>query len=62
MESFMDVALLIEAIMLSFLLALWITWLGLRGLFRLMPGVKFDAAPIRIAAHRTAGAPSRNVA
>jgi hypothetical protein len=62
MGSFMDVAMLIEATMLSFLLALWITWLGLRGLFRLMPGAKFDAAPIRIAARQAAGAPSRNVA
>jgi hypothetical protein len=62
MESFMDVAMLIEAAMLSFLLALWITWLGLRGLFRLLPGAKFDAAPIRIAARRAAGAPSRNAA
>ena len=62
MESFMDIALLIEATMLSFLLALWITWMGLRGLFRIMPGARFDAAPIRITARRAAGAPSRNVA
>ena len=62
MESFMDAALLIEAAMLSFLLALWITWLGLRGLFRLLPGAGFDAAPIRIAARRATGNPSRNAA
>jgi hypothetical protein len=28
----------IEATLLSFGLALWITWMGLRGLFQLMPG------------------------
>ena len=62
MESFMDVAMLIEAAMLSFLLALWITWLGLSGLFRLMPGAKFDAAPIRVAARQATEAHWRNLA
>lgn len=62
MESFMDLAMLIEATMLSFLLALWITWMGLRGLFRLLPGARVDAARIRVAARRATGAPSRNAA
>ena len=37
MRSFMSATFLIEVTFLSFLLALWITWLGLRGLFRLLP-------------------------
>ena len=37
METFMSGAMVIEGALLSFLLALWMTWLGLRGLFRLMP-------------------------
>jgi hypothetical protein len=37
METFMNAAMVIEATLLSFLLALWMTWLALRGLFRLMP-------------------------
>ena len=37
MESFMSGAMVIEGALLSFLLALWMTWFALRGLFRLMP-------------------------
>ena len=37
METFMSGAMVVEGALLSFLLALWMTWLGLRGLFRLMP-------------------------
>jgi len=37
METFMSWSTIIEATLLSFGLALWITWMGLRGLFRLMP-------------------------
>jgi hypothetical protein len=44
MESFMNGAILIEATLLSFLLGLWVTWIGLRGLFRLMPGARFETA------------------
>jgi len=55
MQRFMDAAILIQATMLSFLLALWITRLGLRGLFRLMMGSGLDPVPIRIAARRVAG-------
>jgi hypothetical protein len=62
METFMDGATFIEATLLSFLLALWITWLGLRGLFRLMPGTRPDAVPIRLAVRRAARAPGRIVA
>jgi hypothetical protein len=56
MESFMNGAVLIQATLLSFLLGLWVTWIGLRGLFRLMPGARPEAAPIRIVARRDAGA------
>jgi hypothetical protein len=56
MESFMNRAVLIETTLLSFLLALWTTWIGLRGLFRLMPGAKLEVVPIRVAARRDAEA------
>ncbi len=38
MESFMGGAMMIETALLSFLLALWISWMGMRGLFRLDAG------------------------
>ena len=44
MESFMNGAMVVEAGLLSFLLALWMTWLGLRGIFRLAPGVNRTTA------------------
>jgi len=37
METFMNSAMVVEGALLSFLLALWMTWLGLNGLFRLLP-------------------------
>ncbi len=37
MEALLNGSILIEAVLLSFLLALWMMWLSLRGLFRLMP-------------------------
>lgn len=37
METFMNGATVVEGALLSFLLALWMSWMGLRGLFRLMP-------------------------
>lgn len=37
METFMNGAMVVEGALFSVLLALWITWLALRGLFRLMP-------------------------
>jgi hypothetical protein len=57
MESFMNGAMLIEGALLSFLLALWMTWLALRGLFWLMPVATRPAAtcvvpPIRLVANR----------
>jgi hypothetical protein len=55
MESFMNGTMLIEATLLSFLLALWMTWLGLNGLFRLLPVMSQSAAPIKFAANQRAG-------
>ena len=52
METWMSVAMVIEAAMVSFLMALWIAWMGLRGLFRLLPVAKLNAIPIRAAAQR----------
>jgi hypothetical protein len=37
MEPILNGTIVIQGVLLSFLLALWITWLALRGLFRLMP-------------------------
>ena len=56
MEAFMNGAVFIETTLLSILLALWAASLGLSGLFRLMPGAKLEAEPIRIVARRGAGA------
>lgn len=44
METFMNGAMVIEGGLLSFLLALWMTRAGLRGLFRLLPGTTAPAA------------------
>ena len=60
METFMSGAMVIEGALLSFLLALWMTWLGLRGLFRLMPATTSPAVgrtiqPIRFVANRQQG-------
>jgi hypothetical protein len=37
MEAFLNQAVVVEGALFSFLLALWMTWMGLRGLFRIMP-------------------------
>ena len=52
MESYMGVAMLIEVTFLSFLLALWLTWLGLRGLFRLLPATTRPAPQVQYVANR----------
>jgi hypothetical protein len=52
MESFMNGAMVIEGALLSFLLALCMTWLGLHGLFRLMPVTAKIVQPIRLVADR----------
>jgi hypothetical protein len=50
MEAFLNGTTLIEGLLLSFLLALWMTWLSLRGLFRLMPvaSVPGNARPAQL--------------
>jgi hypothetical protein len=50
METLMNGTVFIEATLLSLLFALWATWIALRGLFRLMPGIKLQAVPTRDAA------------
>jgi len=55
METFMNGAIVIEAALLSFLLALCMTWLGLHGLFRLMPATAKIVQPIRLVANREIG-------
>ena len=62
METFMSGGLLIEATMLSFLVALWIAWMSLRGLFGMLPGTRLNAVPIRSAAQRGTGAIDRHAA
>ncbi len=37
METLMNGTVMVDGALLSFLLAVWMTWLGLRGLFSLMP-------------------------
>jgi hypothetical protein len=62
MESLMSGAMLIEVTLLSFLLALWVTWLGLSGLFRLLPASNRNASPLRFVANRQAGNINRHAA
>ncbi len=57
METFMSAAMVVEGALLSFLLALWMAWMGLRGLFRLMPVMVRPVTsrivqPIRFVANR----------
>ena len=47
MQNFMNFAVLIETTLVSFLVALCVAWMGLRGLFQLLPGAKLQAAPVR---------------
>jgi hypothetical protein len=54
MRSFMSATFLVEVVFLSFLLALWITWWGLRGLFRMLPAASRTVAPVRYVANRRA--------
>jgi len=50
MESFMSAMMVIEAALLSSLLAVWMTWMALRGLFELMPTTSRPVPPIRFQA------------
>jgi hypothetical protein len=62
METWMSWAILIEAAMLSFLMALWIAWMSLRGLFRMMPATRLQAVPVRSTAQRGTGTMDRHAA
>jgi hypothetical protein len=52
METWMSGALLIEVTIVSFLVALWVAWISLRGLFRVLPATRLNAVPIRSATRR----------
>ena len=62
METWTGGAMLIEATMLSFLVALWISWMSLRGLFRMLPAARLDAVPIGSVARQTVGSARRDAA
>jgi hypothetical protein len=50
MEALLGGVMLIEATVFSFLLALWLSWMVLRGLFRMMPlSPRTQAVSMRIA-------------
>jgi hypothetical protein len=67
MDTFMSEAIVLEAAMVSVLLALWITSIALHGLFRMMsatirPTVSHVANPIRVAASQLQGNRRRKAA
>jgi len=62
METFMSEAIIIEGALVSVLLALWMTWLALRGLFWLMPSKGRTPQPIRFFANREQGNRRRDAA
>jgi hypothetical protein len=62
METWMSVAVVIEAAMVSFLIALWIAWISLRGLFRILPAARLNAIPIRTTTERVTGSLGRHAA
>jgi hypothetical protein len=52
METFMNGAIVVEAVVISVLVAVWMTWMGLRGLFKLMPVTTQAVKPTRFVADR----------
>jgi len=62
MDTFMSEAIIVEALLGSVLLALWMTWLVLRGLFWLMPARKLASQPVRVLAVRQFANRRRNAA
>jgi hypothetical protein len=67
MDTFMSEAIILEAAMVSVLLALWITSIALHGLFWLMsaiirPSVSPLVQPIQVAAGHLQGNRGRNAA
>jgi hypothetical protein len=55
METLMNGATVVEGALMSLLLALWITWLALRGLFGLMPSAAHAIAPSKVQPRYFAG-------
>ena len=55
METFMGTAVVIEAMLVSILLAVWVTWMGLRGLFRMMPALSRSAVAMGLVTHQQVG-------
>ena len=62
METWMDATMLIEATMLSFLVALWIAWMSLRGLFQLMPAKRLESVSVLSVPRQSARAMGRQTA
>ena len=62
METLTSLAMMVYATILAFLLALWIAWMSLRGLFRMLPATRLNAVPIRSATQRGTGTISRRPA
>jgi hypothetical protein len=62
METFLSGAMVIEGALLSFLLALCMTWLGLHGLFRLMPVTARIVQPIQLVTNGQIGNRQRDAA
>jgi len=53
METLMSLAMLVYATVLAFLAALWIAWMSLRGLFRMLPARRLAAVPTQAAPQGT---------
>jgi hypothetical protein len=62
MDNFLGEAIVVEALLGSVLLALWMTWMVLRGLFWLMPVRKPAEQPVRVLAVRQFADRRRNAA
>jgi hypothetical protein len=60
MDTWMNDAMVIQATLLSFLVALVIARMSLRGLFRMLPASPLGAVPVRHATQRIAGPQDRH--
>lgn len=67
MDTFMSEAIILEAALISVLFALWLTWLLMQGLFRIMPATNHAPAdppvrPIRLISNQQRRDTRRNAA